>query len=251
MSVQASRLPGIVHVAPTADDVAGEAASWLARRAEEARAEHGYFTVALAGGSTPRALYRRLAGEPYRDGLTWASWMVFYGDERAVPPDDERSNHHMATEALLHHVPIPPERVHRMEAERDDREAAAREYASLLADTLAHGPGGAPRLHCVLLGLGENGHTASLFPGDPSLEAHRRWAVPSRADYEPYDRITLTFPVLNAAESVVFLVTGGSKGEALRGVVEGSVPAARVRPAAGLLMWFLDAAAAATVPAQA
>jgi len=250
MSVQASPLPGIVHVAPSAGDVADAAASWLARRSEEARAEHGYFAVALSGGSTPRALYRRLTAEPYRDGLTWASWMVFYGDERAVPPGDGRSNHHMATESLLGHVPIPPERVFRMEAERPDREEAAREYASLLADSLPHGPGGAPRLHCVLLGLGENGHTASLFPGDPSLDVQRRWAVPSRADYEPYDRITLTFPVLNAAESVVFLVTGGSKGDALRGVVEGSVPAARVRPTAGLLTWFLDEAAAATVPAQ-
>jgi len=237
-------LPGIVHVLATPDAVAEESASWLARRSEEARGEHGFFAVALAGGSTPKAMYRHLAQPPYREGLAWASWMICYGDERAVPPDDEQSNHHMATQALLRHVPVPPERIHRMEAERPDLEAAAREYASLLAETLAHGRQGAPRLHCVLLGLGENGHTASLFPGTPALEAQRRWVVPGRADYPPYDRLTVTFPTLNAGETVVFLVTGASKGPALRGVVTGSVPAAMVRPDDGLLLWFLDEAAA-------
>jgi 6-phosphogluconolactonase len=247
MTTGSDDLPGLVRVAPTSAVLAEEAASWLARRSEEARAEHGYFAVALAGGGTPRALYRRLAQPPYREGIAWATWLVFYGDERAVPPGDEQSNHRMAAEALLDHVPIPPERIFRMEAERPDREESAREYAALLADTLPHGPGGAPRLHCILLGLGENGHTASLFPGDPSLEAERRWAVPATADYEPYGRMTITFPVINAAESVVFLVAGAAKGPALRGVVDGSAPAARVRPHDGLLTWYLDAEAAAAM----
>jgi 6-phosphogluconolactonase len=244
VNAPATALPGFVHVAPTPQALAEEAASWIARRSEEARFEHGYFAIALSGGSTPRALYQRLAEPPYREGIAWATWMVFYGDERAVPPDHEQSNHHLADETLLRHVPVPPERIHRMEAERPDREQAAREYASLLADTLAHGPGGAPRLHCVLLGLGENGHIASLFPGSPALQAQRRWAVPAQADYEPSDRITLTLPVLNAAESVVFLVSGAAKGPALRDVVEGTVPAAEVRPHDGLLVWFLDTGAA-------
>jgi 6-phosphogluconolactonase len=237
-------LPGIVRVAATPDDVAEQSASWLARESEEARAEHGYFAVALTGGSTPKGLYQRLTQPPYREGIAWATWMVFFGDERAVPPDHPQSNDRIAYETLLRHVPIPPERIHRMEAERPDREEAAREYAALLADTLAKGYGGAPRLHCILLGLGENGHTASLFPGTPALEAQRRWVVPGLADYEPYDRLTVTFPVINAAESVVFLVTGAAKGPALRGVVEGTVPAARVRPHDGTLLWFLDQAAA-------
>jgi 6-phosphogluconolactonase len=173
--------------------------------------------------------------------------MVFWSDERAVPPDDPQSNYHLAWEALLRHVPVIPERVHRMEAERPDRDAAAREYASLLADTLVRGPFGAPRLHCTLLGLGENGHCASLFPGDPSLEVKHRWVVPSRADYAPYDRLTFTFPTINASERVAFLVSGGGKGEALRGVIAGTVPAARVRPEDGTLQWFLDEAAAASI----
>jgi 6-phosphogluconolactonase len=237
-------LPGIVRVAATPDDVADTAASWLARESEEARDEHGFFAVALAGGSTPLALYRRLAAPPYSEAITWPSWMVFFGDERAVPPDHPQSNYRMAREALLDHVPIPAERVHRMPAERGDREQAAREYSALLADTLTKGAGGAPRLHCVLLGLGENGHTASLFPGTAALDAQRRWTVPGQADYEPFDRLTLTFPAINAAQAVVFLVTGAAKGPALRGVRDGSVPAAHVHPGDGMLLWFLDRAAA-------
>ncbi|HZS15885.1 MAG TPA: 6-phosphogluconolactonase [Candidatus Dormibacteraeota bacterium] len=240
-------LPGIVTVLPTQQDLADAAASWLARESEEARAEHGCFAVALSGGATPQQLLRRLTGLPFVDAVAWPDWMVFWGDERAVPPDDEQSNYRMAREALLRHVPVVPERVHRMEAERPDRDAAAREYSSLLADTLPRGPASAPRLHCTLLGLGENGHIASLFPGTPALEVEHRWVVPSRADYAPYDRLTFTFPTINASERVVFLVSGDAKGEALRGVVEGTVPAARVRPADGTLQWFLDEAAAASL----
>lgn len=240
-------LPGVVHVLPGAHDLAEAAASWVARESEEARVQHGYFAIALSGGGTPRALYQRLTGLPFVDAVAWADWMVFWSDERAVPPDDEQSNYHMAREALLRHVPIPPERVHRMEAERDDRDAAAREYSTLLADTLTRGPAGAPRLHCSLLGLGENGHVASLFPGTPALEVEHRWVVPGRADYPPYDRLTFTFPTINASERVVFLVSGGSKGDALRGVLDGTVPASRVRPKDGTLLWFLDEAAAASI----
>jgi 6-phosphogluconolactonase len=240
-------LPGIVHVLPTAEDLAEQAASWLARESEEARQEHGYFGIALSGGGTPKSLYQRLAGLPFADGVTWPSWTVFWGDERAVPPDDEQSNYRMARDSLLRHVPIAPERIHRMEAERHDRAAAAREYASLLADTLARGPHGAPRLHCTLLGLGDNGHVASLFPGTPALDVEDRWVVPGRADYAPYDRLTFTFPTINASERVVFLVSGGGKGDALRGVLDGSVPAARVRPLDGTLLWFLDEDAAASM----
>jgi 6-phosphogluconolactonase len=240
-------LPGIVKIVPTVHDLADETASWLARVSEEAREEHGYFAVALSGGTTPRVLYQRLTGLPFVDAIAWAQWMVFFGDERAVPPDDPQSNYRMAYEALLQHVPIPPERIHRMEAERPDLDQAAREYSSLLADTLPRGPGAAPRLHCMLLGLGENGHIASLFPGTPALDVQHRWVVPSRADYPPYDRLTVTFPVINAAEFVAIVVSGDKKGPALRGVIDGTVPAARVRPKQGTLVWFLDEAAAASI----
>lgn len=240
-------LPGVVHVLPGEADLAEAAASWVARESEEARAEHGYFAIALSGGGTPRALHQRLTGLPFVEAVAWTDWMVFWGDERAVPPGDEQSNYHMAYETLLRHVPIPTERTHRMEAERPDRDVAAGEYASLLADTLSRGPGGAPRLHCTLLGLGENGHVASLFPGTPALDEQRRWVVPGKADYAPFDRLTFTFPTINASERVVFLVSGGGKGEALRGVLDGSVPAARVQPRDGTLLWFLDEAAEASI----
>src|SRR4029077_14943517 len=159
---------------------------------------------------------------------------------------DERSNHHLAATHLLSRVPIDPRRVHRMEAERPALDAAAAEYSQLLATTLRPGNAGAPRLDVVLLGLGENGHTASLFPGDPALDAVDAWATRGRADYEPFDRITMTFPTINGAAAVAFLVTGASKREAFAGVIAGTVPAARVHPGAGELHWFIDAAAAST-----
>jgi 6-phosphogluconolactonase len=135
-----------------------------------------------------------------------------------------------------------------MEGERADLDAAASQYETILSLTSPAGtPGSPPRLDCILLGLGENGHTASLFPGDPSLEVRDRWAVRSRADYAPYDRITVTFPVLNAAAHVAFLVAGAAKADALRGVIQGTVPAAGVRPVDGELRWFLDAAAAGSI----
>ena len=262
-----ARLPGTVLVADDPVRVAAAAADWVIEIAAEAAARQagdpsrsaligdgrfrkavagdGRFRIALAGGSTPRGLYQALAAEPRRERVDWTRWEVFFGDERACPPDDPSSNYRMAREALLDLVPVAPERIHRIEAERPDLAAAAAAYSALLEETcprVANGP--APRLDCILLGLGENGHTASLFPGDPALDVHVRWAVRSRADYAPYDRITLTFPVLNAAAHVAFLVTGGSKGDALRGVTQGAVPAAGVRPTAGELRWFLDAAAA-------
>lgn len=240
-------LPGIVRVLRDGDELAEQAAFWVAGASEESRAQHGYFAIALSGGGTPRKLYRRLTGPPFAEGVAWADWTVLWGDERAVPPDDEESNYRAAYDALLHHVAIPAEHIHRMEAERGDRDAAAAEYATLLADTLPRGPRGAPRLHCTLLGLGDDGHVASLFPGTPALAVEDRWCVAGRADHAPYDRLTLTFPTINASERVVFLVAGGGKGAALRGVIRTTVPAARVRPEDGTLLWFLDRDAAASI----
>ena len=240
-----ARLPGTVSVSEDAVGLASAAADWLLGLASDAIARDGRFLVALAGGSTPRALYQALAASPWRERTQWDRWEVFFGDERAVPPEDEASNYQMARQSLLDHVPVAAERVHRMEAERAELDAAAEAYSSLLAETCPRvGPDAVPRLDCILLGIGENGHTASLFQGDPSLQVRDRWAVRSRADYAPYDRITVTFPVLNTASHVAFLVSGGSKGDALRGVVQGTVPAAGVQPPDGELRWFLDADAA-------
>ena len=205
------------------------------------------FHIALAGGSTPKRAYELLAANPRRREVEWSRWQVWFGDERACPPDDPSSNDNMARTALLDHVRV--EAVHRMAGERADLDAAAAEYSSLLAATVPPGPHGAPCLDLVLLGLGENGHTASLFPGTAALDVTDAWATRGLADYAPFDRITLTFPAINAARHVVFMVTGGSKGEALRGVIAGTVPAARVKPVDGELHWILDREAAASIDA--
>jgi 6-phosphogluconolactonase len=228
-----------------AQAVADEVASWVTGAAQRAVDEHGSFSIALAGGSTPRLLYDVLAGPAWRDRVAWPSWHVYFGDERACPPDDPSSNYHLAETTLLRRVPIDPTRVHRMPAEQADLDAAAITYSALMASSLPAGASGAPRLDVVLLGLGENGHTASLFPGTPALEVTDRWATRGLADYEPYDRMTLTYPTINAAAAVAFMVTGSAKVAALAATARGEVPASRVSPTDGVLFWFLDAAAAA------
>jgi len=238
-------LAGERIVSETAQDVADAVASWIAAHARRACAEHGRFSIALSGGSTPRLLNEMLAGPEWRGRIDWRFWNVYFADERACPPDDPASNYHLAATTLLRHVPIDPGRVHRMRAERADLDAAAVEYSALLATSLPSGRDRAPRLDVILLGLGENGHTASLFPGTPALEVTDRWATRGLADYEPFDRMTLTFPAINAAAAVGFLVTGATKHEALVATARGEVPASHVRPTDGTLAWFLDAAAAA------
>ncbi len=244
----ADALPGRVHVAPDPDATALAAAEWLRGVSAADVAARGEFHIALSGGSTPTVLYRRLVSEPLRSQIQWERWWVWFVDERAVYPDALTSNYNLAVRTLgdvLDRVAA----VVRMEGERTDIDAAAAEYAQHLAEHVPRpGPDAPPQLDCVLLGLGENGHTASLFPDDPSLEVTDRWAVHSRADYAPFDRITLTFPVLNAARRVAFLVTGDTKAEAFAEVVDESVPAGWVSPTDGELHWFLDEAAAATLP---
>jgi 6-phosphogluconolactonase len=232
----------VVRESPQA--VADEVAGWVAGAAKRAVTDHGRFSIALAGGSTPRLLYGTLAGPAWHERVDWPAWNVYFGDERACPADDPSSNYNLARTTLLSRVPIDPLRVHRMPAERTDLDAAASEYSDVLASSLPAGAGGAPRLDVILLGLGENGHTASLFPGTPALDVTDRWATRGLADYEPYDRLTVTFPTINAAAAIGFLVTGAAKRDALAATAKGRVPASRVRPVDGTLIWFLDAAAA-------
>jgi 6-phosphogluconolactonase len=208
--------------------------------------------VALAGGSTPRSLYRLLADDkgPYRTRVPWESTHVFFGDERMVPPDDPDSNARMAFESLLRHVPVPGEQVHRIRGENPDPDRAAEEYEEMLRVTFRLAGREEPRFDLVLLGLGADGHTASLFPGDLALRETVRLAVPSTAPLPPSARVTLTLPVLNAASSVLFLVTGASKSPAVQRVRRGEdLPAARVRPQNGSLLWLCDRAAAGPGPA--
>ena len=234
----------LVQVYPDGAALAQAAAAHWVARATEASATRGRFAVALAGGTTPRAAYALLATPAWAGLVDWARVHVFWGDERCVPPDHPESNYRLAHEALLAHVPLPPANVHRVRGEQEP-EAAAADYEH----TLRHffGPGSEPRFDLVLLGLGRDGHIASLFPGTAALAETARLVVAVAAAYEerPTWRISLTLPALNAAHEVVFLVSGAEKAAIVRtalGNAEARLPAQLVRPASGRVTWLLDAA---------
>jgi 6-phosphogluconolactonase len=211
---------------------------------------HDPFGVALSGGHTPRSLYRMLAAPPYREQVPWQSVHVFWGDERAVPPQHPESNYRMASETLLNHVPIPDANIHRMLGEKDPQ-AAAEAYAAELERFFgAHWP----RFDLVLLGMGKDGHTASLFPGSDALQESENAVLGVAADYEdrPAQRVTLTVPSINAAQNVIFLVSGAEKAETVHAVLSGpyqprTLPAQLIRPGDGRLVWLLDEAASAQI----
>lgn len=214
-------------------DLAAAAAAWLAAEIGGAAARRGECSLALAGGRTPRPAYERLATLP---GVPWPAVSVFFGDERAVPPQHPDSNYRMAYDALLSRAPIPPERIHRMEAERRDLAQAAQEYAAVLPDSL----------DVVLLGMGADGHIASLFPHSPALAEQTRRVVPVAGGLPVTDRLTITPPVLASARHLLVLATGKGKAAAVRRALEGPVEAAAL-PAqlARSGTWILDRAAAA------
>ena len=239
-----------VRVYPDAAAMATAAAAVFAKAAARAVAESGRFYVALAGGSTPRAVYERIAEEDQagRAKLPWEGIEVFFGDERCVPPDHAESNYRMAREALLDRVPIPPANVHRIHGELDPK-LASQNYEGELKRVVPSHHGGLPRLDLVLLGVGQDGHTASLFPGTAALDEKVRAVVPNLAPKPGGWRVTLTLPALSGASNVLFLVLGAEKAPMLRRVLktdtEGArYPAQRVRPTAGWLRWFLDEEAA-------
>jgi 6-phosphogluconolactonase len=234
-----------IVVVPDVEALAREAAQRFVELAREAAGSRGRFTVALSGGSTPGRLFRLLAEEPYRVQIPWKEVYLFWGDERCVPPDDPESNYRLVEEALIAHVPIPPENVHRMSGELG-ASLAAQAYENRLQDFFC---GPRPRFDLVLLGLGEDGHTASLFPGSPLLDERERLAAPAMATSQdrPAQRVTLTLPAINMARQVLFLVTGEAKAEVVQAVIAGPAgryPAQRIQPTAGQLTWLLDAAAA-------
>ena len=224
-------------------ELADAAARDFARRAAEFIAEHGRFTVALAGGSTPRVVYELLASE-YGGAadLDWSRVHAFFGDERTVPPEDEDSNYRMARETLLDHVPVGS--VHRMRGELPPEEAAA-EYEAELRGFFGDG---LPHFDLIMLGIGPDGHTASLFPQTSALEVMDRLVTANTVPKLETERITLTVPVINAARAVAFLVAGEDKAQALREILEGDgdphvYPAKFVQPD-GDLTWMMDRAAA-------
>ncbi len=237
-----------IVVVPDAEALAREAAERVARAAGEAIARAGRFTVALSGGSTPRALYRLLAQPPYRDRIDWRRVHVFWGDERTVPPDHPDSNYRMAREALLDRVPIPHDQIHPMRGDLEPRDAAA-QYADLLTRFFDLDPGEEPDFDLILLGVGADGHTASLFPGTRALDDLDDLVVENVVPQLQTTRVTLTIPVLLAARRILVLVAGEDKAEAVRRALEApydptQTPSQVLRTAAGPVTWLLDEAAA-------
>ncbi|AKF07907.1 6-phosphogluconolactonase [Sandaracinus amylolyticus] len=239
-----------VEIHPDRDALVHAAAEHVVALARAAVAARGVFTIALAGGATPRPVYERLAQPSFVGRIDWSRARIFFGDERCVPPDHPESNYRMAREALLDRVPIPAANVHRIAGE-DEPEHAARAYERTLRACFGDVEGPPARsFDLVLLGMGDDGHTASLFPGAPAMNEARRWVVPSEiARPHPMWRITLTPVVIDAAAAVTFLVDGASKAERLAHVLEGRdgaerLPAARIAPTHGALRWMIDAEAA-------
>jgi 6-phosphogluconolactonase len=244
----------VLRCVSDAEAVARAAAEEIVAAAARAIDERGRFTVALAGGSTPRRTYELLAAPdaPYRARLRWDATHVFFGDERHVPPDHPDSNYRMARAALLDRVAVAS--VHRMRGEEPRAAAAAEAYEAELRRFFGLDAADAPppRLDLVVLGLGPDGHTASLFPGSAALDERRRWAVAPYVERLGSHRITLTLPVLDRAREVLFLAVGAEKADALARAVTPApgaapAPAGLVRPEHGALVWIMDRAAASRV----
>src|SRR5213594_3768442 len=232
--------------------LAETAANLIIDVATEAVRERGRFMLCLAGGETPRATYARLALPAFSERVRWDRTWAFFGDERVVPPDHSESNYRMAHEALLSRVPIPTAHILRMRGEEADADSAAAAYAASLTEVFGTRRGELPRFDLVLLGLGVDGHTASLFPGSPVLrEVFRMVAAVHVAAASIPQRLTLTLPVFNAAARVVFLVAGAEKAKAVKAVLgeRATLPAAMVQPDHGEIVWLLDRAAAAQLAA--
>ena len=246
---EASAMDTDIRVFTDRDELNRATADRFCQAAQQCLGAGRLFCAALSGGSTPRGLYQLLAGPDFARRIPWDATHLFQVDERAVPPDDAESNFRMIREAMLSRVPLPSEHFHRMAAEFGDLGEAAERYAEEIAEFLRPEPGGWPRFDLVLLGLGPDGHTASLFPGTAALDEQTRWVVPNRVEKLQTWRLTLTFPVINSAAEVIFLVAGADKGEIVQRVLHSSLPAdsfpaQRVQPSNGQLRWYLDRSAA-------
>jgi len=223
-------------------ELAHKAAEQFVALAGRAIAGAARFAVALSGGSTPRALYELLGSTEYRERIDWRGVHLFWGDERCVPPDHSESNFGMVRESWISQIQIPAENIHRMEGEKEPRAAAAA-YEQELQQFFAPAPGQMPRFDLILLGVGADGHTASLFPGSAALDEQERFVVADYVEKLKAHRLTLTLPVINAAAQVTFLVSGASKADVVRRILRGSetaeLPAAKVRSANGSLAWLI------------
>jgi 6-phosphogluconolactonase len=238
--------------------IAQDGRAWAAAAAElvhslgrEAIRANGRFFIALSGGATPEALYRALTSPVFADRFDWSRTTFFFSDERAVPPDDARSNYALANRTLFTPLNISPAQVYRMAGESHDPQAAAKEYEQQLRRAATTSRSTSPIIDLVLLGLGEDGHTASLFPGSPALRDQQSLIAVTQSPKDPPTRLTMTFGAINRATVVLFLVAGSGKAGVVRGILdpktdaERQLPASLVAPEKGRLIWLLDRAAAA------
>ena len=229
------------------------AAEEVVHDANESVEQRGRFTIALSGGSTPKSLFNLLATNA-RNSFPWEKTLFFWSDERHVPPTDPDSNYRMANEVMLSKVPVPPQNIFRFRAEEQDVSKVAEEYEKSLQKAFQVQPGAIPVFDLILLGMGPDGHTASLFPGTAALQERSRLVVANWVEKLKTHRLTFTLPVLSAARCVAFLVSGTDKAPALRAVLEENVsgeqyPAKLVHPTNGRLIWFVDRAAASGLKA--
>jgi 6-phosphogluconolactonase len=245
-----------IKILPDANGIAQTAAAEFVEAARAAVQEKNSCYVALAGGSTPKALYGLLANDPQlKTKVPWNKIQFFFGDERHVPPDDAESNFRMVSEAMFSKAPIDPKQIHRIKGERPKVDEAAEEYERELRASFRLAEGALPRFDLVLLGMGAEGHTASLFPGTKALREERRLVVGNWVGKLYSERITLTPPVLNNAARVIFMVHGAEKAPALKAVLEGpyepdQLPAQMIQPKNGKLLWLLDPTASSMLALQ-
>lgn len=238
-----------IQIVANLDEISCRAAEEFIYRAREAIQAKGFFTGVLSGGSTPRALYTLLASSRYLDQVPWPKIHVFWGDERCVPPTHPESNFRMASDSLLSKVPIPKENIHRMPAEQENHDRAAQEYENTLKTFFRLKTGGYPRFDLVLLGMGDDGHTASLFPGAAALRETKRLAVANYIEKLHTYRLTLTAMAINYARNILFLISGEPKASVLKEVLEGAyepnrLPTQLIQPVGGRVTFLVDRPAA-------
>ena len=233
-----------IQIVPDMPALSRAGADEIVRCAKDSIDARGRFTIALSGGSTPQGAHELLA--QHKD-LPWEKIYIFFGDERHVPPDDKESNYRAAKESLLSRIPIPTENVHRIRAELPP-DVAAQQYEEELRKFFQRPPGEWPRFDLIMLGMGPDGHTASLFPGTAGLNENSRWVVANRVEKLNTWRITFTFPLINHAAEVLYLIAGDDKAEVLRDILEGekkdAYPIQQVQPVNGKLLWIIEKGAA-------
>ncbi len=237
-----------IEIFPDVSTIAQKAATIYVSAAQQAARERGVFRVAMAGGSTPKSLHAVLTAEPFRSQLSWDKMQIFFGDERHVPPDHSDSNFRMVNETFISKSPIKPEQVFRIKAELQDTERAAQDYEQILGKQFALKPGELPRFDLMLLGMGNEGHTLSLFPGTTALRDNGRLVVRTWVGKLYTERITCTAPIANNSAVVMFMIAGADKAPALKAVLEGpyepeQLPSQLIKPVNGKLFFLVDSAA--------